>query len=576
MSNPILSIVTGTYNRFRLLQQMVASVRANIPTGIPYEVIIVDGGSTDDTLAWCKAQPDVRLIEDGKLLGAISAFTRGAETAQGDYVVMANDDITFHPGSILRALIHLETHPLCGGVAFADNRPAPGYPTGYKVQTMSRFHDPTLATYTDLVYAQVGMFRRELGNQAGWWGANHPVMSKAVTYGGDNFLSAQLWEMGYTIDPVAGAVIDDLIPNDALRAHNANQEPQPSPFYEVYPRGVRMGQPPLTPLNFTPKLRILYLPVYEKQNAVQKANKRGLREALARKFLVYEIDWVNEKFDLLDVIKTFQPDILLTQVHGTSGILTHQVMARARASRPGMLIINWNGDVHEEALTSLEAYQWLQNVDVQLVVNQNVLQDYQARGIRAAYWQIGFEPAEIHDDGIVGLNFPEHDVVFLANCYSEERRALGDMLKALPYKVGLYGLGWKQPDGECVYDFSEGMRLYSSAKIAIGDNQYRGYGFVSNRVFEALGNGAVFLLHQHVDGLEQLTGLADGVHYVSWSDLPDLRAKIDYWLDPAHEDERVKIAQQGHNFVQTFHNFDRRVWELFNEILPRLYERVTA
>jgi GT2 family glycosyltransferase len=73
------------------------SFRDNLLPGIPYEVVLVDGGSTDGTIEWAKAQPDVKLIEDGKLVGAISAFTRGAFAASGKYVLLANDDITFGP-----------------------------------------------------------------------------------------------------------------------------------------------------------------------------------------------------------------------------------------------------------------------------------------------------------------------------------------------------------------------------------------------------------------------------------------------------------------------------------------------
>src|SRR5690606_41787474 len=51
-------------------------------------------------------------------------------------------------------------------------------------------------TPTMVTYAQVGMFRRDVGDAAGWWGADDDVMRAARTYGGDSFLSARLWAMG--------------------------------------------------------------------------------------------------------------------------------------------------------------------------------------------------------------------------------------------------------------------------------------------------------------------------------------------------------------------------------------------
>jgi len=67
----LLSIVTGTYNRLDLLQQMVASVRRSLYCGLPYEFIIVDGGSNDGTIEWCNLQSDVVLVAHGELRGAI-------------------------------------------------------------------------------------------------------------------------------------------------------------------------------------------------------------------------------------------------------------------------------------------------------------------------------------------------------------------------------------------------------------------------------------------------------------------------------------------------------------------------
>ncbi len=116
----ILSIVTGTFNRLQLLAEMIESVRATVPSSISYEFVIVDGGSTDGTLEWCKRQRDVVLIEQGALLGAIKAFNAGAYAARGQYVILANDDVLFHIGSIVRAIVYLEEHPTCGAVAFAD------------------------------------------------------------------------------------------------------------------------------------------------------------------------------------------------------------------------------------------------------------------------------------------------------------------------------------------------------------------------------------------------------------------------------------------------------------------------
>ena len=108
----MLSIVSGTYNRREALQNMVESVRDTLPRGIAYELVIVDGGSTDGTLEWLHEQTDVTTIEHGELLGAIKAFCDGAKAARGKYVVLANDDILFEKGALMAGIIHLEEHAL--------------------------------------------------------------------------------------------------------------------------------------------------------------------------------------------------------------------------------------------------------------------------------------------------------------------------------------------------------------------------------------------------------------------------------------------------------------------------------
>ncbi len=555
----ILSIVTGTYNRKAHLQQMVNSARVLIPHGWAYEVVVVDGGSTDGTQAWCKKQPDVRLIEHGELRGAIAAFCDGAKAAQGDYVLLANDDIVFQHSSILSAVGYLETHPSCGAVAFADNRPAPGYGREYKVQTMRAIRD---GRAVDVPYAQVGLYRRDLGNAAGWWGADDPDFP-GHTYGGDNYLSARIWEMGYTVDAAPGCRVDDLIPADELRQHNTEIERRnPAAYYKRYPNGPAI---PAQQQGGAERLRILYAPIYERNFGKYKS---GLRDALGRVGVVLEWDYVNDTHQRLeDLVRMWQPHLLLTQAHAPSSIPI-DMLVKARQARPSMVVANWNGDVYTKDLTHPDMLEWLRHVDVQLTVNASALEVYAQEGIPAAYWQVAYEPVDYD-------NLPDvaaHDVVLLANCYSDYRRQLGAVLRSTGATIGLYGFGWEFANVNTTYKFAESAALYARAKIGIGDNQYSNErGFVSNRIFEALASGA-FLLHQTVTGLEELTGLQAGVHYVEWTDFNHLHKQIKKWLQPRYNAQRERIAAAGRDYVRQHHSFDTRVKELF-AILEGLHER---
>lgn len=554
---PLLSIVTGTFQRLDFLRAMIDSARRQLPPSIACEFVVVDGGSTDGTIEWCKGQTDVTLIEQGALLGAIKAFDAGAEAALGEFVILANDDIVFLEGGIVRALGYLDGHPNCGAVAFADNRPASNKREGYGWQYLHAVISP--GEPTSVVYAQVGMFRKWLGDLCGWWGSHDEAWGESHTYGGDSRLSAEIWTRGYSVDAVEGCAVHDRIAPDTLRERNHHAEQRiGSAYYRKYPNGVFLNSS-ARPDNPQPEhLRILYAPLFSEGYG---RYKHGLCDALERVGIVYELDYVAYPQLFTKIVADFQPHLILTQFHGADFIVP-EMLAQARTYAPHAVVVNWNGDVYADQLTSPEMLRLLRHVDLQLVVNADVLPVYEREGIAAAYWQIGFEPVP---DKLPPV--PNHDLLFMANAYSKERLELEQVLRELGANLGLYGYGWKAPTGTSFYDFARGAALYRACDIAIGDNQWGDKGFVSNRLFEALANGA-FLLHQAIPGLDELTGLVDGVHYVAWRDLDDLRVKARHYL--RQRETREQIARNGEAFVRKHHSFDARVRELFVDLLPKV------
>lgn len=557
----LLSIVTGTHNRLPYLQLMLGSIRRQLHKGIDYEFIIVDGGSTDGTLVWCKQQPDVRLIEQGQLVGAIRAFGAGARAARGQYVLLANDDVLFKPNSILPALVHLETHASCAAVAFADNRTSLVNGTGKDFRTEGIGVTLANGAPSMVTYAQVGLFRRDLAEQAGWWGDLDDTMNKSRTYGGDSYLSARLWEMGYTVDPVEGCIVEDLIVRDALRNTNSVLgRHDGAAYYERFPTVHVPTAHTVYPIKR--RMRVLYLPVYEGNYPQAMNREQGMTEALQDiGALVYEVDYLNTSADLPGMVKAWQPDLILTQIQGIGEKLTTATLAAMRAACPSALVVNWNGDAHMDGLVSQPMLDLLRHVDIQTTVNAAALPIYKREGVRAAYWQIGIKfpltPLPV---------MPAWDVLYQANWYAY-RDPLFDMLAGLRCKVGMYG-NHALAVGNTHYDFAAQFALYSGATITVGDTfPFNTYAFVSNRVFQALAAGA-FLLQQHSEGLQDYTGLTAGVHYVEWSDVDDLREQIEEWLKPERASERARIAAAGQAFVNAHFSYSAQVRKLLTEIIP--------
>lgn len=570
-----LAILTGTYNRLDLLKRFVTSVRNAIPRGVTYYICIADGGSTDGTLDYLRVQPDVRLIEQGKLIGGIKAYTEAGKTiTDARYVLIANDDIEIFRGSITRAFVHLESKPTCGGAAFYTDQPIEGRPQGsFNVQYHPTIDQRGVKAYAP--YAQVGLFPTWLAHDCGWWGGDDTNYG-AYHYGADNYLSAQIQSRGYTIDALEGCRYHDHLPPDALRTINTERHRDDAErFWSLFPNGAIIPDTQMVnaPPEYARLLRVLYLPIYEPEHIHQYETKRGMRDALSERFLVYEFPYtlidVGQQIaqkrrdsvvrELIDVLSTWKPDLVLSQIHDTF-LFDDKALSAIRASHPSALWVNWNGDTWEKGLISPPSLDMLKYVDLQLTVNTSVLPVYDANKITAAYWQIGYEsPVGLANMSIV----KPLDVVFLGNNYSKERRALYDALSELP-RVGFYGQQWPKSLGETLYDFATGEAILKNAKIAIGDNQFPdAHGFVSNRLFQTLGAGGAILLQQRVEGLDELTGLQAGVHYVEWSDFDDLLQKIARWLSPAKDKARKTMAQKARAEILANHTFQKRIDELF-------------
>lgn len=175
-----LSIVFGTYNRKKLLIQCIESCRASVGD-LTYEIIVVDGGSTDGSREWLAVQKDVVFLGEWQLEGAIRAFNKGFSLARGWATVNFNDDCVAI-GSVMRdAYEYLwANRETVGQIAFYYDTMLSG---------LFRCGDIVRGYLT----ANLGMCQTWLGHKVGWWGKD------GRTYGGDNRQSMEIWKLGYKV-----------------------------------------------------------------------------------------------------------------------------------------------------------------------------------------------------------------------------------------------------------------------------------------------------------------------------------------------------------------------------------------
>ncbi|MEI6614967.1 MAG: glycosyltransferase family A protein [Cyanobium sp. ELA507] len=97
-----LSVVIPTYNRLPILRQCLEALeRQELAAPIErFEVVLVDDGSTDDTVAWLEANaaslPHLRLIRQDHG-GPAEGRNNGVEQAKGDVVVFIDSDLVVLP-----------------------------------------------------------------------------------------------------------------------------------------------------------------------------------------------------------------------------------------------------------------------------------------------------------------------------------------------------------------------------------------------------------------------------------------------------------------------------------------------
>jgi GT2 family glycosyltransferase len=111
---PDVSVIIVSFNTREVLRQCLASVVEDAG-GLVAEIIVVDNASTDGSPEMVERDfPQVVLLRSTINLGFAEGNNYALRHARGRYFVLLNSDAFFVPGSLVRAIDHMDRNPSIG------------------------------------------------------------------------------------------------------------------------------------------------------------------------------------------------------------------------------------------------------------------------------------------------------------------------------------------------------------------------------------------------------------------------------------------------------------------------------
>ncbi|NIH85140.1 glycosyltransferase [Amycolatopsis granulosa] len=210
---PLVTIVIPVHGRWSYTRRCLRSIEDS-GARVPFEVVVVDDASPDDSAAQLAACPGVRLVRTPENTGFGGAVNLGAAHARGELLVLLNNDTEVRPGwldaltGVVRGdesvglagakLVYPDGRlQECGGIVFADGSAA-NYGHGDDPD------DPRYQGVRDVDYCSGAaiLVRRDLWERLGGFDERY-----SPAYYEDTDLAFAVRDAGYRVVVVPDAVV---------------------------------------------------------------------------------------------------------------------------------------------------------------------------------------------------------------------------------------------------------------------------------------------------------------------------------------------------------------------------------